>query len=656
MTTPKVDVTGKFGATYSQLGRDFEAHAHRIGVNGLGGLIEAAGNAARFYRNEKNEDTPDDRIYKIDTEKEIDTVLAKIGSDNRLNPEGFDTAAEDKLNELLDKVPEKHQQWFMETYSQRRNGYFHTVNVNTEENKYNRQLEGFMQHSEELRAQAMNYAKQGNQAGYNETLNKWRENEEYMYSHGFMNIHTKISRLQDFTNNAIVEQQTGYAKQLFGNSDKLQSQIKSIENSSKYTPEQKKSIINSIKGEYSSWQAKNKVGNDELSAQADFGIKAYNDGIEPKDFNAEETMQNLLSKGLVKKAAELQNAVRNKEVTATFAGLNPLQMESTLRDMKKNAKTKEDLSLIKTLESLKDKAENQLANDPLAFALDHNVVDGGAIDFNKPESVASRVQTARVVQQKYGLSYTPLLTKAETKTLSNTLERANAPERAAIVSTLAENFGEEASSVFADIAPKNPEVAVAGKIYTDRPDVAISIIEGKEIKNKESGYAPTKNIDLYNAFGKLDSALSNFDTEDVANIKEAIIAQATYLNKKNDIYAEGNASTKSNIDEDTINQAITDVLGAEIVSMDKGLHWWGDNYNTVLPENTSKANFEDWIKGLKDSDIGKAYVGDNDLNAKKIREECEFRYNSRNTYMIFYNGQPVTNEAGEPIILQYGGK
>lgn len=656
-TAPKIpDVTGRYGKEYTQLGREFQANAHRIGINGVSELIGAASAAARYYRQKQDEDTPDDRIYKIDTEKEIDRTLAKIGSDNRLNPENFDTAAEQKLDELLENVPDKHKQWFMEKYSERRNGYAHTVNINTEENKYNRQLEGFMQHSEELRAQAMNYAKQGNQAAYNETLAKWQENEEYMYNHGFMSIHSKISRLQDFTNGAIVEQQTGYAKQLFGNSGKLEAQIKSIENSGKYTPEQKKSILNSIKGEYSSWQAKNKVGNDELSATADFGIKAYNAGIEPKDFNAEETLQKLTDKGLMKKAAELQNAIKNKQVTATFAGLNPLQMDNSLREMKKNATTKEDLDLIKTLETLKDKAETQLNSDPLAFALDHGVVDSSGLDFNKPESVAARVQSAKIVQEKYSLPYAPLLTKAETKTLSNTLQRANAAERAAIVSTLAENFGDDAGSIFADIAPKNPEVAVAGKIYNSRPDVAVSIIEGKEIKEKEGGYAPTKNINLYNALGKVDSALSNFDTEDVANVKEAIIAQATYLNKKNNIFGEGDASSQSNVDEDTINQAITDVLGAQIVTMDKGLHWWGDNYNTVLPENASKSYFEDWIKGLKDSDIGKAYVGDYKVSTDTIKKEGEFRYNSRNTYMIFWNGEPVTNEAGEPIILQYGGK
>lgn len=657
MPAPKIpDITGKYGSTYNQLGRDFYVNTHRVGISGTGNLLEAVNNAARYYRQEKDEDTPDDRIYKIDTEKEIDKTLAKIGSDNRLDPDSFDTVAEEKLNEMLENVPEKHQQWFMEKYKERRNGYFHTVNINTEENHYNRQLEGFMQHAEELRAQAMNYASHGNQAEYNEALNKWRENEEYMYNHGFITINQKISRLQDFTDTAIVSQQTGYAKQLFGNSEKLDAQIKNIENSSKYTPEQKKSIINSIKGEFNTWQAKNKVGDDNLSSTADFGIKAYNAGIEPKGFNAEETMQSLISRGLTKKAKELQTAIRNKKVTSTFAGMNTLQMDNSLRELKKNATTKEDLDLIKTLENLKDKAETQITADPLAFALDHGVVDDETLDFNKPESVAARKTQAKIVQEKYGLSYTPLLTKAETKTLSNTLERSNAAERAAIVSTLAENFGDDASSVFADIAPKNPEVAVAGKIYNERPDIAVSILQGKEIKNQEGGFAPNKNIDLYNALGKMDSALSNFDTADVAAVKEAVIAQATYLNKKNNIYAKGDAVAKDAAKEDTINQAVTDVLGAEIVTMDKGLHWWGDNYETVLPENTSKNNFEYWIKNLKDSDIGKAYVGDYSINADTIKEECEFRYNDKNSYTLVYRGKTVVNTSGEPIILEYRGK
>lgn len=650
MTTPKVDVTGKFGATYSQLGRDFEAHAHRISVDGLGGLIEAAGNAARFYRNEKNEDTPDDRIYKIDTEKEIDTVLAKIGSDNRLNPEGFDTAAEDKLNELLDKVPEKHQQWFMETYSQRRNGYFHTVNVNTEENKYNRQLEGFMQHSEELRAQAMNYAKQGNQAGYNETLNKWRENEEYMYSHGFMNIHTKISRLQDFTNNAIVEQQTGYAKQLFGNSDKLQLQIKSIENSSKYTPEQKKSIINSIKGEYSSWQAKNKVGNDELSAQADFGIKAYNDGIEPTDFNAEETMQNLLSKGLVKKAAELQNAVRNKEVTATFAGLNPLQMESTLRDMKKNAKTKEDLSLIKTLESLKDKAENQLANDPLAFALDHNVVDGGAIDFNKPESVASRVQTARVVQQKYGLSYTPLITKNEAIFFSNQIQNMQAPQKAQALANIYTGFGEDAKVIFNALAPKNPEFAQAAALYMNNPNAAINILEGMDIVKNQPEFTPSKTADFDSEYYKKigTEVFSEMSPEWNEGIKKTIKADLAVQNKETGV-------TDRSFNSDNFNKAFAETIGEIVdIKMNDTGYLFKDSFKTVTPSGVSATDFENWWRGIDDEKLKDCYTMSGiDVDAQTLDGYGSAHFIGNGRYRVKIRGEYVYKD-GIPLILEYG--
>ena len=656
MSAPKIDVTGKYTSRYNQLGRDMQANMHHIGIRGTDGAIDALLNAVNFAGKVKNEDTPDDRLYKIEAEKDLDTTLAKIGSENRLDPDKFNELSEQKLSEMLENVPQKHQQWFQEKFKERRNGYLHTININTEENHYNRQFEGFMQHSEELRAKAMNYARQGNQAAYNQTLNEWQENEEYMYNHGFMSIHNKISRLQDFTDTAIVEHQTGYAKQLFTDSSKLDAQIKAITDSGKYTPEQKKSIINSIKGEYSSWQAKNKISNEELSKTADFGIKAYNAGIEPKDFDAEDTLQKLNAKGLVKKATELQTAIKNKKVTTTFAGLNPLQMESALRDMKKNATTKEDLDLIKTLESLKDTAEKELTTDPLAFAIDHGVVDDSGLDFNKSDSVAARKQAGKFVQEKYGLAYTPLLTKAETKTLSNTLARSNSSERAAIVSVLSDNFGEEANAIFADIAPKNPEVAVAGKIYGEHPEVAVSILQGKEIKDKEGGYAPNKNIDLYNALGKMDAALSNFDTADVAAVKEAVIAQATYLNKKNNIFEKGNASSQDMVDEDTINQAITDVLGAEIVTMDKGLHWWGSNYSTVLPENTSKNNFIDWIKNLNDKDIGKAYVGDYTINADTIKRECEFKYNASNSYTLTYNGQTVVKANGEPLILQYRGK
>ena len=71
-----IDVTGKFGASFSSLGRDFQATGRiysNVGDAAMG-LIKALGNAAEIYKQERAKETPEERNFKNETERKIDAT------------------------------------------------------------------------------------------------------------------------------------------------------------------------------------------------------------------------------------------------------------------------------------------------------------------------------------------------------------------------------------------------------------------------------------------------------------------------------------------------------------------------------------------------------------------------------------------------------
>lgn len=226
-----------------------------------------------------------------------------------------------------------------------------------------------------------------------------------------------------------------------------------------------------------------------------------------------------------------------------------------------------------------------------------------------------------------------------------------AEEKAGTLALLNNAFGENANQIFETVSPDNPEFAVAGKIFQRNPQTAINIIAGTEIAANEKGFAPTQNIALHNAFGKLDQALSNFSPEDVGKIKKAVVAQMTYLNKKNNLFADGDA-----IDIDktqTADEAIENILGGKIVRMSVGDKWFGDRYYTVLPENTDQSDFEEWFKNIKDDDIKEAFVDGKRIRAQSIFNTGTLNYDENNRYTVTVNGELVRHADGTPLYLKY---
>ena len=78
MPTPKIDIVGKFTESYASVGRNFRAHGQVY--NGIGraveNLLDSMNYAAETYIKKKSEETPEQRLFKI--EKERDAIIQQL--------------------------------------------------------------------------------------------------------------------------------------------------------------------------------------------------------------------------------------------------------------------------------------------------------------------------------------------------------------------------------------------------------------------------------------------------------------------------------------------------------------------------------------------------------------------------------------------------
>lgn len=652
VNTIKTDISAQ--TSFSGIGSRFQA-TNTLRQSGIGEAMRralyAATQAANAY-NEKKENSPEEKEYWIKQERLIDETFAINGKNNQTNPEAFKAQAAKDKEKLIKEIPEEKQEKFSLLYETKMNGYNHTIAVNRVNLDYNRQLETFISESDNLRTKAFNATINGDSAGYDEAVKKWQENEEYMYQHGFISIEKKINRLKDFTDGALIQQNLGNARKLFGNPEQLNGYLKKIDNSNSYSPEQKQSIKNSIVSDFNTWQATNKVAGKEFSETADFGIKAYSMGIEPNGFDVDNTLERLREFGLNDKAEQLQNAYNLRQEMNSFSKLSISQMNEEIGNLRKSAKTEQDLARIKALENLSEQAAKDIDSDPLAYATEHGVVEPISLNLDEPETIAKRRQNGAMLKEKYGLDYTPIATKTEINNLSKALKSANAETKTAIVGTLNQNFGSDAEQIFQKISAENPELAVAAKIYQRNPQISQNIIAGMDISANEKQFVPSNDMALYNAMGKVDQALSNIDSEDIAKVKAAIKANMAFKNKQNNLFLNGNT-----LNEDKIKyaeEAIEEVLGGKIATQSG--NWWSGYSYILLPENVSEDDFEDWRDNLTDKDIGDVYLDDKKVSAKTIRQEGFFAYDDNRKYTVSLNGNYLRRADGEIFILEYRGR
>ena len=129
MSAPKVDVVGKFTNSYASVGRNFQADAriYTGQARAADRLFETIANATQMYVQEKSKETPEQRLFKLEKEREINKRIAEDAAIFRYKPQEFVEKSQQSKAEFLAQIPEDQWNWANMAYEEqinklRRNG------------------------------------------------------------------------------------------------------------------------------------------------------------------------------------------------------------------------------------------------------------------------------------------------------------------------------------------------------------------------------------------------------------------------------------------------------------------------------------------------------------------------------------------------------
>lgn len=153
----------------------------------------------------------------------------------------------------------------------------------------------------------------------------------------------------------------------------------------------------------------------------------------------------------------------------------------------------------------------QRAEDPVAFAIEHKLVNAQPLNFQDADAMGAelknRVGVAQTMNQQYGTRYT-LLTKQEATQMTTMLGGMTAPEKAQFLSTVRSNLPDPTAyqSIMATLRPDSPVTATAGSLmavggkvklgrdgmFSDAPrmsadQVAQRVLIGEDLLNPAKG-------------------------------------------------------------------------------------------------------------------------------------------------------------------------
>lgn len=634
------DPTGKFTNSYASVGRNFQADAriYTGPARAADRLFESLANATQRYVQEKSQETPEQRLFKLEKEREINQKIAEDAAIFRYKPQEFVEKSQQSKAEFLAQIPEDQWNWANMAYEEQINKYHSAITANQIALNKQKQTLAFEEQGLEFRNKALTAAANGDAAGLAEYSVKWQENEDYLFNNGFISTEAKIRRAKDFATAAVVQQNLSGAKQIFGDDQKLSSYIQNIENSSTYTPEQKKSIKNTILSEYNSWHALNKVKAADYVQTADFGIKAYAMGIEPQEFDFDKTLANLKASGQLEKAKQLENAYAIKEETESFSKLSLNQMATELEKLKNEVSSEEDINRYKILSQIATAAEKEISDDPLFYAEKHGVIENQPLDITNQASINKRIKNAAFVQEKYGIAQVPLLKKQEKESIVAGIEAADAPQKSVMLATLKNNLNQHYGQFMREIAPQTPEFAHAGALFETNPQTSIMILNGLDVVKNQPNLAPNnKNFDeqYKKTFENMFSYKSPEWEKGFKNSLRAYIA------------ADNRNKGKNNQDSiaDAFDEAVAHIAG-EVVYI--------NGEKTLAPVGVEAKELRKWWRNLTDDNF-KNVVNEqgNSISADKVKDDANLFYMADGVYLLTIDGNVLFDANDMPFTLRF---
>ena len=331
------------------------------------------------------------------------------------------------------------------------------------------------------------------------------------------------------------------------------------------TPMQKDKLESVVNSDFSRVDTANKA---KLKTLTDTGKDiqdAILNGDDPQnwmaEFNAYRTSAENIS-GSLKVAAEqdIANTSVIIDIAERFKYKSLPQIQQEIDIMRENPKMFPK-SVVEFAEKHYDKLEQQRNKDLAEFAVKRNQGSYGDVNLFYGNDVqqlkASFSDQFGIVSSHpdYKSGATNLLTKTQTNELVSFLESDTGKlQKAQVAANIVAAFGEEAISIFNEIAPKDPVFARIGALVMESPDarpVIDKIMTGQAlIDNKQVG-SKLKGARFSDMGVRVTTALEFADSKNIDGVFAA--ADAYYVAMGGD--------TENNIDEKLYNQALVMVTG-----------------------------------------------------------------------------------------------
>jgi len=360
-------------------------------------------------------------------------------------------------------------------------------------------------------------------------------------------------------------------------------------------------------------------------------------------------------------AEELRVAERLFHVQQSARQQTPAGLERAIAEMDERLGTQssvseEQLNQRDIAGKIKTEMDKALGVSVLEWAGRSNVVTVSALDFQNPQSVAARVEAARVASVYYGRDALPFLPE-EITMISKRYQEADALGKTAVLSDLAELDmpDDMQAAVLDELNTKDPHMAFMVDLSQSAPLTARSVMLGKSILADNKGILP-KPEDVEGAYFEYMGDALRADQTGTSRAAIQDAAAALYAQK---IQGDGFQE-----DIEKYSDAVAEVVGTVIEHNDQ---------KTILPRGLPEEMFHNWVDGLTEDNLfdmrGGVMVGPHrqtpdglvPMGAKEIREDGRFVTVGDGQYMIAVESSTgifgddelryAVGEDGQPFVL-----
>ena len=354
-------------------------------------------------------------------------------------------------------------------------------------------------------------------------------------------------------------------------------------------------------------------------------------------------------------AADLLRALESVEDLAAgaaeFARRDPGKQADEIAELRGAVATDHDNARLDILEAIRRDTVASIRASPLEHAWRTGMLEARALDPTDVDSVGQRVEDSDFVRELYGLSATPLLTRAEGEALTATLRSATPAEQSAMFGAMYEVLGRERfPAVLESISVTEPELAHAGA-WAARGDAgtgkAVAILEGLAIRKAQPDFTP-KEDDAYRTAlhdALPQKALKAFSPAFRAGLRGAVEA----------VYARF-----SHAAGDTSGIAVDHRLAAAVRLVTGGFVAYRDFVTMAPVPDMSDDEFADLMDGLDDDDLafggGPVSVGGDAVTAGQVRENGTLLALGGGRYAVEIAGYLVAARNGGSFVLDLGAK